>query len=92
LLFSKKLKHHCATLEEFVRKNRLSPKDFELVILSSYPARPRTQALCDLIVKEEVEFWDKASEAGFTMLCERPLGVRRTYTRVGKRRPKKRKI
>jgi hypothetical protein len=35
-------------------------------------------------VKEEVEFWDKAEAAGFTMLCERPSGAKRTYTRVGK--------
>ena len=35
--------HHCAILQEFVNKQKLHPKDFELIILSSYPARPRTQ-------------------------------------------------
>lgn len=76
--------HHCTILQDFVNEHGLRPRDFDLVVFSSYPARPRTQKLCNHILKEEVVFWDRAQEAGFTMLCERPLGVKRKYERVGK--------
>lgn len=76
--------HHCTILQDFVNDKGLRPRDFQLVIFSSYPSRPRTQTLADKLVKEEVEIWDRAQAAGFTMLCERPLGVKRKYVRVNK--------